>query len=59
MQDIIESTPELDMDLIGYKPCRCTTKNLPSDSIFYLFIFFERAANITFPFVPLPPQHPD
>lgn len=22
MQDIIESTPELDMDLIGYKPCR-------------------------------------
>lgn len=22
VQDIIESTPELDMDLIGYKPCR-------------------------------------
>lgn len=22
VQDIIESTPELDMDVIGYKPCR-------------------------------------
>lgn len=22
VQDIIESTPELDLDLIGYKPCR-------------------------------------
>lgn len=40
VQDIIESTPELDMDLIGYKPCRCTTKNLPSDLIFNFFLFF-------------------
>lgn len=22
VKDIIESTPELDMDLIGYRPCR-------------------------------------
>ncbi|KAM6904991.1 sperm associated antigen 9a isoform 5-T5 [Xenentodon cancila] len=28
MQDIIESTPELDMDLIGYKPCSTPTKGI-------------------------------
>lgn len=45
MQDIIESTPELDMDLIGYKPCRC--KNLPSDLFFFCFFF---SAQQTSPF---------
>uniref|UniRef100_A0A8C9YJD6 Sperm associated antigen 9a n=1 Tax=Sander lucioperca TaxID=283035 RepID=A0A8C9YJD6_SANLU len=28
VQDIIESTPELDMDLIGYKPCSTPTKGI-------------------------------
>ncbi|XP_068193096.1 sperm associated antigen 9a isoform X4 [Antennarius striatus] len=28
VQDIIESTPELDMDLIGYKPCSNLTKGI-------------------------------
>lgn len=41
VQDIIESTPELDMDLIGYKPCRCTTKTLPSDLIFKQLFFLS------------------
>uniref|UniRef100_A0A8C3G1V1 Sperm associated antigen 9a n=1 Tax=Cyclopterus lumpus TaxID=8103 RepID=A0A8C3G1V1_CYCLU len=28
VQDIIETTPELDMDLIGYKPCSTPTKGI-------------------------------
>ncbi|XP_055008862.1 LOW QUALITY PROTEIN: sperm associated antigen 9a [Boleophthalmus pectinirostris] len=28
VQDIIESTPELDMDLIGYRPCSTPTKGI-------------------------------
>lgn len=39
VQDIIESTPELDMDVIGYKPCRYITCHA---WFFWRFFFLAR-----------------
>uniref|UniRef100_A0A3B3C969 C-Jun-amino-terminal kinase-interacting protein 4 n=1 Tax=Oryzias melastigma TaxID=30732 RepID=A0A3B3C969_ORYME len=41
VQDIIESTPELDLDLIGYKPCSTPTKGIEN-------MAFDRNTNSLF-----------